>query len=184
MQLKDKSGIACDYCGATYRSDFDYYSWDFRHLQAHDNRRLPLDHIFGQHVIFSTDICSLCFGSFRDRIVANYKKVMSDKRQARVNQACDWTGTILAGTYDYYHVNIIQVVVRISGQPFVCTRCNTKSFDVTEKCAKCGAVELVKIAAVKTADRFLELTLSQAAFQEFTDKATSVRKIAGEWAAQ
>lgn len=184
MQLVDKSGIACDFCGMMCRHSFDYYSWDVRHLSVYDNRRMPLEQIFTLPVTFSFDVCSMCFDSYKLRIIENYKKNMSDKRMARVNLVCDWTGKQMGGTYDYYYVSVAMVKVRSDNQPSTCVNCKAQTLSPDSKCQKCGGVQFIKIAAVDVVDRCVELVLCKEAYQEFVDKKQNMHKTAGTWAAQ
>lgn len=181
MQLKEKNGIACDCCGTSYRNDFDYLSFDFHVVRVTDNRRIPIEQIIKSNVALSLDVCTSCFDGIKTRVVENYKKVMSPKRRASAPVICDWTGNILSGSYTYYYCNITSVQVRLTGQTSYCVGCNTKTLDEDKPCAKCSGTNFNKLASVNTQDRYLELVLSLDAVDYFTDKAKTVRKIAGEW---
>lgn len=184
MQLKERDGIACDYCGTTYRNDFDYYSFDFHNVQVHENIRMPIENILSTNIIFSVDVCTACFDQFRTRVVENYKKAMSHKRRAQQPLVCDWTGRILTGTFEYYYCVVTSVSVRLTGQPNVCVNCGTKTFEEDKPCKKCKGVDFSRPAQITSNDRFLELTLSEEAYNHFVDKAKSIRKVAGEWSSK
>ncbi len=182
MLLNDNSGIGCDHCGTTHNRDFEYYSWDFRHVDVFENRRPSLDAILIERPAFSLDICAACFQSFKRIIVANYGKLMSEKRMPQTKMVCEWTGVFMQGNFEYYHVNVTKADVRLTGQPHVCTECNTKAFDSAAACKKCGSKKFICHASVETIQRFVELNISVEAFKEFTEKAAEVRRVAGEWA--
>lgn len=181
MQLKERDGIACDYCGTSYRNDFDYMSFDFHMVNVIDNQRMPIEQIIRTNIVFSLDICTSCFDSFRKRIVENYKKVMSPKRRQQPPIVCDWTGKTLAGTYIFYYCVVTRVNVRLTGQPNICTKCGAKTFENDKPCNKCKGTDFTRPAAIDSQERFLELILCEDAYNHFVDKAKSIRKVAGEW---
>lgn len=153
MQLPTKDGIACDLCGLGCRHDFTYYSYDFRLVEVHANRGLPLASIFSQPFIFSLDVCPVCFDKHKQTAVANYAKIMSPKRRAITGVLCDLTGRMMAGTFNYYHVAVTKVEVRATKKP----------------------------ARTKTDERHVEFNITEEVYNELTDKAKTVRKVAGEW---
>lgn len=175
MQLSDRSGIACDSCGTTYKEDFKYYSFDFRLCNVFNDKRKAIDLLLREQPVNSLDICNKCFDKMRKQVVATYKPV-------RKGMVCDLTGKELSGTYDFYHCNITEVIVSLSEQPFSCTSCQTKTYDDSSTCKKCGGEEFVKVANVKTDDRHLELMICDDAYQDLVDKSRNIRKVAGEWA--
>lgn len=182
MQLKERDGIACDYCGTSYRNDFDYLSFDFHMVNVVDNHRIPIEQILRTNIVFSIDICTSCFDSFKQKIIENYKKIMSPKRRANAQTlCCDWTGDTLNGTYTYYYCVVTKAYVRLTGQPNVCIKCGAKTFDDDKPCNKCQGTDFTRPASIDSEDRFLELVLCEDAYNHFVDKAKSIRKIAGEW---
>jgi hypothetical protein len=178
MQLKDRDGIACDHCGTQYKNDFLYYSWDFRPVSVNSGQRPQLNHIFRTQISFSLDVCTSCFAKFKEQIVANYKSGMDQQGAFTI---CELTGTKLVGTYNYYHIEVTKVNVRMTGQPNICTNCQAKTFDVTKICPKCNHTEFIKPAAIDTDKRFVELNLSEEAFEMLRQKAEQTRKVAGQW---
>lgn len=183
MQLKERDGIACDYCGMKYRSDFTYYSFDFHHVHVYDNNRPPISTILRSTVVFSLDVCTSCFDTFRNRIVDNYKKQMSTKRGGGKNLVCDWTGDVLTGTFEYHYCNVTKVTVRMSGQPNICTNCGFRSSD-DKACPKCRGTNFSKPASMDTDERFLELIISNSAYNHFVDKLQEIRRVASEWSTE
>lgn len=184
MQLKERDGIACDHCGATHRNDFEYLSFDFHHIEVIDDRRVPLNHVLKTPVVFSLDICSLCFDSITRIVINNNQKYVSPTRRTVVPLMCDWTGSMLRGNFIYYYCVITKINVVLSGQPNICTKCGTKTYDDDKSCNKCGNTEFTRPAMVVAVDRFLELIICEAAYNHFVDKAKLVRKTAGEWSTQ
>ena len=184
MQLKERNGIACDHCGMSYRDDFDYFSFDFHHAESNDNYRSPIEHILHSDVIFSIDVCTSCFDQLKDNIVKNYGKSMSPKRSVSNRLICDLTGDYMVGSFIYYYCVIAKVRVRLVGQPNICAGCGMKTLDNEKPCQKCSGINFTRLAQVETDERFLELTLSEKAYDYFVDKAQMVRKIAGEWSSK
>ncbi len=183
MQLPNKSGICCDSCGVTYQSDFMYYSFDFHYISVHDNRRPQLNNIMNFSVVSSFDICTACFEVIKKTIISNYANTMSSKRGVGPPQfvVCEITGRKLVGTYDYYYCVVAKINVKMSGQPNICVKCKTKTFDNSKQCLKCSGNEFIRLASMNVDKRFVEFSLCEDAYREFITKAENVRKSAGQW---
>jgi len=184
MQTSDRSGIACDHCGTIYENDFIYYSFDFHSASVENNRRPAIDAILRSSVTFSLDICEHCFSKLSQKVVDNYKKVMSKKRSVGVKQICEMTGNILAGTYCYYYIVVTRVNVKITGQPNVCVECHTSTWDDDKPCAKCQSTKFIRPAQMNTDERFLEVTICEDAFTQLRKQAEQVRKVASQWSSK
>ena len=186
MQLKDRDGIACDQCGTTYKTDFLYYSFDFRIVPVNENRRPSLDRLLNTQVTFSLDICPQCFEKIKTTVIENYAKNMNRDVRYRgkpmTGVVCELTGEKMVGTFNFYHCNVIKVDVKMSGQPNICVNCQTKTYEEGQPCKKCDGTNFIKPADTKAEDRFIEINLSEAAFRNMVDRAESMRKVAGEWA--
>lgn len=184
MQTIDRTGIICDQCGMTHKTDFKYYSFEFRKVSAYQNRRPALEQILRLPIEKSLDICTSCFDKIKRVVVANYSKTMTDNVKHRGKHGpgivCEISGTKLVGDYDYYHCNIIYAVIRMTGQPSICVKCNTKTFDKTKPCSKCSSSNYTSIANVTTDDRYLEINVSEQEFQKMIDKADDSKRSA-EW---
>jgi len=180
MQLKDKSGIACDKCGTSYQYDFKYYSFDLRQVDVYDNRKPPLEHILTYQPIFSLDICQNCFEKYKSIILDNYAKRMSPKVKKHIGTTCEITDKKLSGTYSYYYVTVTLVDVLSSNQPQMCRNCNTAIID--KKCTKCGKNEAYTKSLVQTIDRYVEFDICDDIYNSLKTAAEMVRKIGGEWA--
>lgn len=185
MQLKDRDGIACDQCGTTYKTDFSYYSFDFRLVPVQENRRPSIQQIFGIQIVFSLDICTQCFDGIKKKIIENYSKTMTadtkHRERRQVGIVCELTGAKQIGTFNYYHCNVVSVEVKMSGQPNVCVNCHKSTYESDKPCA-CGSTDFVCPADTKVNDRYVEINLSEDAFRSMVDKAESMRKVAGQWA--
>lgn len=181
MQLKTHDGVACDWCGTIYRTDFKYYSFDFRHITVVNNMHPSMEDMLNLQPVFSIDICERCFETFKPKIAANYAKSMRNDRRKPALLVCDWTGNQLIGNYELYQCDVTAVSVQISGQPHICAECQTKTFEPSKPCAKCKSVNFVCPARMAMDAHFVELVLCSAAFDEFVDKTKTTRKIAGEW---
>lgn len=151
MQLPTKDGIACDVCGMSCRHDFTYYSYDFRPVEVHANRKAPLEEIFSFTVTFSLDVCPACFDKHKKLLIANYNKILAPKRRVMVGTLCDLSGQLLAGTYNFYHVAVTKVDVRAAQK------------------------------SVKTDERHVEMNVTEDMYKKLTESAGTVRKVAGEW---
>lgn len=185
MQLKERDGISCDHCGTTYKTDFVYYSFDFRLLSVIDNRRPSLSNIFRTNVVFSLDFCTACFEKIKGTIVEKYQSTMTPDFKKRGKRAimltCDLTGEKLLGTFNYYHCNVIKVDVRMSGQANVCVSCHATTNDSEKPCEKCGSLDFLRPALISTDDRYVEINVSEKSYHELVNKAETIRKVAGEW---
>lgn len=186
MQLKNRDGISCDQCGTTYKTDFLYYSFDFRQVPVQENRRPSLDRILCIQVLSSLDICPQCFDGIKKTVIENYAKNMNKDVRHRgrgsVGIICEFSGEKMAGTFDFYHCNVTKVDVKMSDQPNVCVNCQTKTYGDGQPCIKCSGADFIKPADTKAYDRFVEINLSLEAFRKMKDMAESMRKVSGEWA--
>lgn len=184
MQLPDRSGICCDFCGMTYKLDFTYYSFDFRIVSVYNNQRPSIDSIHRLNVLSSADVCTNCFDNIKKEVIKNYSKTMSPKRRDRVSPivTCEITGKPLMGTYDYYYCTVSKVDIKLSGQPSVCVKCKTKTFNKNNKCSKCSGTEFVTMASSNVDNRFVEINISQEAFKDMVLKTERVRASASQWA--
>ena len=180
MQTSDKSGIICDLCSISFRDDFIYYSFDFRHAVVTDGRIPSLDTLRHTHVTCSLDVCTACFTNISQTVVENYKKIMSGTRRARPPHICELTGSMMSGNYNYYYCVITKANVQLTGQPNICTKCQKKAYEASVVCG-CGNKTFIRPALVKTDNRFLEFSLSEQAFVNLRRKAEEVRKSAGSW---
>jgi hypothetical protein len=164
-----EGGIACDYCSTSYHNDFIYYSWDFHLVNIIGGRTPPLDHILSSKVIVSYDVCTKCWENFKKSIIENYSK----------GKVCEVTGEKLSDTY--YYVVVTSVDVKMSGQPNICTQCNTTTDDVDNVCKKCGNSKFRRHASVSTDRRLLEFNVSEKVCVKFRESVERFVKIAGQW---
>jgi hypothetical protein len=155
MQLPSRDGIVCDLCGLGCRHDFTYYSYDCRMVEVVANRKADLDSILRSTVIFSIDVCPVCFDKHKNTTISNYNKVLSPKRRIVIGTYCDLSGKLMVGGYVYYHVAVTKIEVRAT----------------------------IKPAQVKTDERYVEFNMSEDMYKELTSNVKTVRKVAGEWSA-
>lgn len=153
MQLETRDGIMCDVCGLGCRHDFTYYSYDFRYVEVLGNVRPPLEAIVSTPVIFSIDVCPVCFDKHKKLIIVNFAKIQSAQRRTVVGVLCDLTGKLMVGTYNFYHVAVTKVDVRATQKP----------------------------PTVKTDVRHVEMNITEDMYKQLTTNAGTVRKVAGEW---
>lgn len=184
MQTPDKAGIICDQCGLISKFDFQYYSFEFRKVSVYQNRRPALGQIFRLPIAKSLDVCTNCFDSLKRTIVRNYAKTMTDSVKNRGKQPpgiiCEISGDKLLGDFDYYHCNIISATIRMSGQPNICVKCNTKTFESNKPCVKCNGLNFTSLANVVTDDRHVEINVSEQEYRKMIDKSESAKR-STEW---
>ncbi len=171
MQLSTRDGIACDYCGTTHKIDFDYYSFDMRSVEIHNNMRPSIESILMSDTVHSYDICPSCFQDFKKLIVSN--------NNSPKNMMCDFSGEIVREWY--YYVVVAKISVKFTGAICTCVKCKNKTYNTKMACTSCGGKDFIATPQVNTTKRFLEANMSNKFFDTFTDKIKSVRKIAGEW---
>jgi len=182
MQLKEKDGILCDLCGTVYKSDFSYFSWDFKQVEVIDNRRPSLNQLLRMQTVFSLDVCTLCWDKYKSKIIKNYATTMSKVRKVPIGIVCDLSGVKLLGTFSYYYIEVTKVGVAMLGQANVCVKCHTKTFEEDSKCKKCYGTEFIRPASINTDKRFVELNISVDIYSELRSIAENMRKVAGQWA--
>lgn len=185
MQLSDRTGIACDKCGTTYKKDFRYYSYDFRQVTVGQFIRPSLKQIFDYNQYHSLDICEMCFNKMMTGICNTYSANMNTnvKMRGKVRQGilCEMSGKMMTGDFTYYHCNVIQVEVKMTGQPNICVKCQTKTYDDDKQCEKCGNTDFLKPALTNTNQRHVEFNLCSEEMDKMVNTAESIRSKAGEW---
>jgi hypothetical protein len=181
MQLSTRDGIACDLCGTTYVTDFTYYSWDFRLVSVHNNHKPALKHQLQCPIVFSIDVCTICYNDKTKIIIQNNTNIQSEKRKQFLGTLDDLSGQVLQGTYDYYYCDVSKIDVKMSGQASICSECNHPTYDRDKKCSKCGCLTFTIPADVSINKRILELAMSEDTYKNLQQKAKDMRKIAGQW---
>tara|TARA_R110000751_G_scaffold72476_3_gene146984 strand:- start:221 stop:790 length:570 start_codon:yes stop_codon:yes gene_type:complete len=185
MQLSDRTGIACDRCATTYKNDFRYYSFDFREVTVGKFMRPSLKQILSYTQHHSLDICEMCF----NKVIVNICDVCTSnmnentKLRGKVRQGilCEMSGKMLNGEFTYFHCNVVEVDVKMTGQPNICVKCQTKTFEEDKQCKKCGGSDFLRPASTNTNSRHVEFNICQEEMSKLVDTAESVRSKAGEW---
>jgi len=180
MQLESKDGIACDLCGTSYKLDFVYYSVDIRAFNVHNNIKPSFKQLGISRIVFSLDVCQICYNDLAKKIVTNNKAIQSDKRRVFVGILDDLSGTVMQGDYIAYYCNFSKVDVKISGQISRCKKCQVETHN-DNPCKNCGSVDFLIPAKINIAHKELEIFLSEESYQELIEKTKNVRKVAGEW---
>ena len=127
MQLTTKDGISCDYCGAQYRKEFEYYSIDIRDAYMQHGLQMPLDNIRRLKIEFSFDICSQCYNDLTKLIIKFYKPTS-------LGFVCNLTGVIINNDTTYCYVDITKVMVKVplSGKADITTSPRELEFTISE----------------------------------------------------
>lgn len=179
MQLADKSGISCDMCGMSCRTDFVYYSLDFKRVSVYGGRLPDLNLMIRSKNTHSLDVCSSCFDDLKNKVVRNYSNRMDKGRIV----LCELSGKTLTGNYEYHYCVVAEVNVRISGQNAVCAKCNAPA--VSSKVCKCGSVDFRKPASVNVVHRYVEFGVGEQAMKELIDKEKALRQgAASQWSSK
>jgi hypothetical protein len=185
MQLTSRDGIACDHCGASYKTDFTYFSFDTREISVFSSRKPSLDHIIHSEITSSLDICQQCFSQLKKIVVSNYQSAMvSDVRKRGKNNICICelcSDKMVGANYDFYYVIVTQVKVTMTGQPNICSNCQTKTYENDKPCNSCEGTDFVKLAHTETIDRLLEINVCHKCYNNMVNKAELIRKKASEW---
>ena len=156
-----------------YRNDFVYYSFDFRCVSIYNNRKPPLNDIINSHIVFSSDICTSCFEPIKNNVLKHNSNSIK-------SIFCEMTGNRLVGNCECYYCVVSKISVKLSGQPFVCLKCKSKTFE-GGRCPKCNNTDFIKMAQMNVDDRFVEIMMCYDAYKEFLSKSEIVRKTAGQW---
>jgi hypothetical protein len=96
MLLPDKDGIACDFCGTSYKEQFKYYSTNATKFQVQRRKDKVLVKSPPQKVDFNRDMCEVCYDGLLDQVKAN---VAPAKRNAI---KCDLSKTYKSENFEYY----------------------------------------------------------------------------------
>lgn len=188
MQLSSRDGILCDQCGASHRKDFTYYSFDYRLISVIDGRKPSLRDIIQDKIIFSLDICEQCYDKIKKLVIKNYNSIMTNnvKNRGKNNQLiCEISGNKITGlNIDYYYCTIVKVEVMMTGQPNICSNCQTPTYQDDKVCAKCEGTAFVRLANTKSTDRILEINMCEESFRDMVNKAEQIRKLATEWSTE
>jgi hypothetical protein len=182
MLTIDRTGIICDNCGLALRSEFSYYSFDFKKVEVYNNSRPSLQHILSLDNNNSKDICSICFAAIRKTIIQNYSSQMGPKhRPPAAHTTCEMTGKKMTGSYEYYYCVVSFVKVNIVGQPSYCVSCKTATFNKDKPCSKCGSRQFITPAKVDIDNRYLEFALCDESHARFVAKAEEIRQKQNNW---
>lgn len=108
MKTLDNSGIKCDLCGAEYKHQFTYYSYDF-----YDYRVGPkpdsIQNTLSGKVILSIDVCEKCHKIHCDLIIKNntvIKKLIK----------CDLSGVILTPNLIHKYCIVDEAIVNLTNK--------------------------------------------------------------------
>jgi hypothetical protein len=102
MLNKSKDGIVCDLCKIEVKSQFTYYSMDFRKVNV-VNHKPEIRSILLERIIKSIDCCENCGEEIKNRLIKNFKPTQSIY--------CELSGKDLNGTYVLYYCMVDMVVM-------------------------------------------------------------------------
>jgi len=182
MQTADKSGIICDKCGIVYKTEFKYYSLDFKPIEVYGNNKPNLQYLLSTATEESRDLCTACFDEIKKKVVEIYSKQMGAKhRPPAPYTICELSGVKLNGTYNYYYCVVSLVNVKIAGQPSYCINCKTQTFDRDKPCLKCSSKKFITPAKVTTDSRIVEFSVCEEVYKQFRKDAESVKAKQSNW---
>ena len=148
MLLKDNDGIRCDRCGLILRKQFRYFSYDLKAMAVRNNILPPFT--YDGKICFSLDVCEGCHQTICDLVVKMYRPTLAlPGRVYPKGIVCNVTGQLLQGNYTFYNCIVTGVIVDCQ-QPTPIT---------------------------STEPRLLEIWISQAAFEQFKQRAEELRKL-------
>jgi len=104
MLLPDKDGIACDFCGTSYKNDFNYYSTKASKYQV-GKRNGQIVKSPPQSVSFNNDMCDGCYDELIDQVKAN----LGDIKKGCIK--CDLSKTYKSNNFEYYLVIFDRITV-------------------------------------------------------------------------
>ena len=173
MKNQTNDGIFCDYCGNESKGDFTYYSFDFYEITILNKFTRQAD-----NTILSCDLCETCMELFRQRLLGVAGVVNQSPTR------CDVTGKDF-GSHDqvYYKCRISNIRVDLSGQVYLCSKCN-KPRDPQEGPCDCteDSRELIKVANIESDDGYLELLFCNEIFATFKKHIEYIRDLGEvEW---
>lgn len=104
MLLPDKDGIACDFCGTTYKKEFSYYSTRaIKFVVASRNKTIIKSP--PQKVDFDRDMCEICY----DEIIEQVKTNLGNAKRGQIK--CDLSKTYKSNDFEYYLLLFDRVTV-------------------------------------------------------------------------
>jgi hypothetical protein len=104
MFLPTKDGIICDYCGTSYKDQFEYYSTKATEHQFIKNQRsAPRDSGF------HSDMCVGCY----EMLLKDVKKHIGKHRKDKIK--CDLSNAYKSGTFVYYIMYFDKIKVNKQG---------------------------------------------------------------------
>lgn len=178
MLLQSGEGIRCDRCGVSHTNDFTYYSYDVRDVLVQNNYMPQLR--YNTPPVFSFDICEGCMTEIGELVKKNHKATkMLDHRKCPQGIYCDLSQEHLNGTFTFHHTCITKVNVLMSGKAPTCDGCSTPAPTLTpdseEPCSKCGGTKFSRTADTVTDDKYLELWVSEAVYEDFKKRSENLR---------
>jgi hypothetical protein len=169
MRLSNGMGIGCDQCGATHQNEFTYYAVEARRVELKEGRRPPTDVIMQSPITHPFDVCSSCFESIKQRLVAC---------PPQRGLYCELSGVPL--TTSLYFLMVSRVQVEFRGQPYKCVKCGKVAATKDKACA-CGGTRFARDAKTAVEARFVEFSIAEEQFQKMAANEEKVKQIAGQW---
>lgn len=178
MQTTDKSGIICDFCHATTKYDFTYYSLDIRKAKQFGGRRPGLTNILGSLIDISFDICTKCYDDISTKVVETYSKNMNNKTGIQ-KHFCELSSVNLQIADFYYYCVFSKVIVKTTNCPIVCIKCG--KMGIRDKICKCGSDKYTTQVIVQSLPRELEINICNAIYNQWVEKAKQALNDSSSW---
>ena len=171
MQINSES-LGCDYCGDTVTGDFTYYSFDIKVV-----KKVRVGWFEDKISVLSVDLCERCMELFRQRLLEVARVVTETPTR------CDISGADCSRDEKYYKCSISRVQVNMSGQQYICSKCNKPRNPQDGPCP-CSedAHTLAKEAKVDVDDSYVSLNISVAMYEQFSAHVQYIKGLGdNEW---
>lgn len=166
MRLDSLDGIRCDFCEAEFKGQFIYYSIDVTKRHVVNNYLAQIDSTMEFY-----DLCEACNAQTAGLLI------QVRRRPKDIGILCDFTGQILNGTFDYYHLLFTKVFVS-PGLAAICQQCQSPVNTADAECSECKHNVFSILSEVKTDPQHYELLLSGEGVRRWLNKKLSQPKSA------
>lgn len=108
LKTLNNDGIKCDLCGAEYRHQFTYYSYDFYDYRV-GLKPDSIQNTLSGKIILSVDVCEICHKTNCDLIIKNNAIIHKLVK-------CDLSGVVLAPNLIHKYCIVDEAVVNLTNK--------------------------------------------------------------------